>query len=106
MTESSGPVAKSVDRDWDWARSSAAPSGPARSLLGGLLALAAAMGIGRFAFTPILPAMERAIPLDPAQAGLLASANYAGYLSGALCLTILAPRLPQIAALRMSILGV
>ncbi|HWE62208.1 MAG TPA: YbfB/YjiJ family MFS transporter, partial [Chloroflexota bacterium] len=55
-----------------------------RLLLGGSAALAVAMGIGRFAYTPILPATEVAARLDPAQAGLLASANYAGYLTGAL----------------------
>ncbi|MGI8857508.1 MAG: YbfB/YjiJ family MFS transporter [Thermomicrobiales bacterium] len=55
-----------------------------RTLSGGGLALAAAMGIGRFAYTPILPAMQRATGLSTGTAGLLASSNYAGYLVGAL----------------------
>lgn len=50
----------------------------------GLLALAAAMGVGRFAFTPILPMMIEDRGLTLAQGGWLASANYAGYLAGAL----------------------
>jgi MFS family permease len=50
----------------------------------GLLALAVAMGIGRFAFTPILPTMRDAFGLTPAALGTLASANYLGYLLGAL----------------------
>ncbi|MBO9513972.1 MAG: YbfB/YjiJ family MFS transporter [Variovorax sp.] len=50
----------------------------------GLLALAIAMGIGRFAFTPMLPLMIRAGSLDVAAGGWLAAANYAGYLLGAL----------------------
>lgn len=50
----------------------------------GLLALAGAMGIGRFAFTPILPAMRDAFGLSPADLGILASANYLGYLIGAI----------------------
>ncbi len=62
-----------------------------QTVLGGILALAAAMGIGRFAFTPILPAMQRATQLDTAQAGLLAAANYAGYLVGALLIAIAVP---------------
>ncbi|MBI1396801.1 MAG: YbfB/YjiJ family MFS transporter [Betaproteobacteria bacterium] len=49
----------------------------------GLLGLAAAMGIGRFAFTPLLPLMQDAFGLTIRQGGVLASANYLGYLAGA-----------------------
>ena len=56
----------------------------------GLLALAIAMGIGRFAFTPMLPLMIRAGSADVAAGGWLAAANYAGYLLGA----ITAARIP------------
>jgi predicted MFS family arabinose efflux permease len=49
----------------------------------GLVALAVAMGIGRFAFTPILPMMQTDAGLTVAAGGWLASANYAGYLVGA-----------------------
>jgi predicted MFS family arabinose efflux permease len=45
--------------------------------------LAAAMGVGRFVFTPILPLMEAQAHLAPAQASLLATGNYLGYLVGA-----------------------
>lgn len=53
-------------------------------LLVGTLGLAAAMGIGRFAFTPLLPLMQDRHALSLAQASALASANYLGYLLGAL----------------------
>jgi predicted MFS family arabinose efflux permease len=50
----------------------------------GLVALASAMGIGRFALTPILPLMQQDAGLSLTLAGWLATGNYAGYLVGAL----------------------
>jgi MFS family permease len=60
--------------------------------IAGLLALAVAMGIGRFAFTPLLPLMQREGLLDDSGGALLAAANYAGYLLGALSAAALAGR--------------
>jgi len=48
------------------------------------LALAVAMGFGRFAFTGMYPLMVRDGAMSVATGSLAASANYAGYLVGAL----------------------
>ena len=66
------------------------PPGAFAIATAGLLSLAAAMGIGRFAFTPLLPLMARAGQLVLAFGGWVAAANYAGYFVGALT----AARLP------------
>lgn len=50
----------------------------------GLAGLAVAMGIGRFAFTPVLPLMQQEGSVTLVQGGWLATANYLGYLAGAL----------------------
>lgn len=57
---------------------------PEAIALAGLAALAVAMGIGRFAFTPILPMMQEDAGVSVADGAWLASANYVGYLLGAL----------------------
>jgi MFS family permease len=58
-----------------------------RIAVAGMLSLAVAMGIGRFAFTPLLPMMLAEHLVDLAGASWLASANYLGYLVGALACT-------------------
>ncbi|MCX4097978.1 YbfB/YjiJ family MFS transporter [Nocardia sp. alder85J] len=51
-------------------------------------ALAAAMGVGRFVYTPILPLMTAQAGLAPAAGASLATANYLGYLLGALAAVV------------------
>jgi MFS family permease len=55
----------------------------------GSVSLAIAMGVGRFAFTPILPIMLHDGVLDLHLASQLATANYVGYLVGALSAMII-----------------
>ena len=57
-------------------------------------ALAAAMGIGRFVYTPILPLMAAQADINPHTSATLATANYSGYLAGALAGSIW-PRLAR-----------
>jgi hypothetical protein len=67
--------------------SASPPLKPVAIALAGLVSLAVAMGIGRFAFTPLLPLMLSESSVTLAGASLLASANYFGYLLGALACT-------------------
>ncbi|MDP2373881.1 YbfB/YjiJ family MFS transporter [Reyranella sp.] len=64
---------------------------PLSLAIGGLLAIAAGIGVGRFVYTPILPPMVEALSLTKSQAGLIASANFIGYFAGALLATVRLP---------------
>ena len=50
----------------------------------GLFSMMLALGIARFAYTPLLPLMQEQAGLGLAEGGWLAAINYAGYLTGAL----------------------
>ena len=58
-------------------------------LAGGIFALILAMGVARFSYTPLLPLMQRQAGLGIGEGGLLAAANYAGYLTGAIITSLI-----------------
>lgn len=70
----------------------------------GILALATAMGIGRFALTPLLPLMLRDGTLGASTGADWATANYVGYLLGAATARWLGAN--PVNGLRWSLLGV
>lgn len=73
---------RTTQRDW----------GAASILIGGIFGMIIAMGIGRFAFTPILPLMQRDLGMSNGVAGWIAGLNYLGYLVGAVLCSVV-PRL-------------
>lgn len=75
----------------------------ARLVLAGALALAVALGIGRFFYTPMLPLMQAEYGFDPAVAGLIASANFAGYLAGSLAASLMTPGPARLGAFRVGL---
>ena len=57
---------------------------PWKVIVGGICGLVLSIGLARFAYTPLLPALQLQTGLNDASAGALAAINYAGYISGAL----------------------
>ena len=75
------------------------PAAPARGLhygwwivLSALLSVFISLGVGRFALGMLLPAMAENLALDYVQMGWISTANFIGYLLGALWVRQLLPR--------------
>lgn len=72
-----------------------------RAILAGLCASLVGIGLARFAYTPLIPALIAAGWFSPSEAAYLGAANLAGYLAGALLgrrLATLAPAAPVLRA--------
>jgi MFS family permease len=77
-----------------------------RALVSGVVILAVAMGVGRFAYTPLLPVMEHDAGLSVSMAGALAFTNLFGYLAGALLAMHPLTHRKRLAITRWSVAGV
>ena len=80
-------------------------SAATRLLIGGFLTLALVMGIGRFFYTPLLPLMQREFGFGAATAGLIASANFAGYLAGSIAASFVLRGKVRLRAFRLAVLA-
>jgi predicted MFS family arabinose efflux permease len=75
-----------------------------RAAIAGLCATLVGIGLARFAYTPLIPALIAAGWFAPAQAAYLGAANLAGYLAGALLARRMAQHASAAAALRTNML--
>lgn len=72
--------------------------------IAGLSASLVGIGLGRFAYTPLIPPLIAAAWFRPSQVVYLGAANLAGYLAGALVASPLAARFPAASVLRAMML--
>jgi predicted MFS family arabinose efflux permease len=75
-----------------------------RATLSGVCANLVGIGLARFAYAPLIPALILAGWFSPTQAAYLGAANFAGYLAGALLARPLASRMTPAALLRGAML--
>lgn len=80
------------------------PSSVFRIAFIGLVSLALAVGIGRFAYTPLLPMMRADGLLGIPEGGVIASVHFLGYLIGAM--TVAKVPCPPRALLRLSLAAI
>jgi len=89
-------------------QSCAAPGGtavsPAYAIAAGLCASLVAIGLARFAYTPLIPLLIQARWFEAGDVVYLGAANFAGYFVGAMCGRPLAERMGRRAALRTMML--
>lgn len=71
-----------------------------RPALSALCCVLIGIGLSRFAYAPLIPALIGEGWFDPADAAYLGAANLAGYLAGALCSQWMARRAPAVWTIR------
>ena len=76
-----------------------------RPMVSALCAVLIGIGLGRFAYTPLIPALVAEGWFRPSDAAYLGAANLAGYLAGALSARWLARRMPLAFVLRAALLA-
>src|SRR3954469_15612637 len=79
-------------------------AGPVRATIAALCANLVGIGIARFGYTPLLPAVIAAGWFAPSTAAYLGAANLAGYLAGALGARALAARFGAVATVQGAML--
>ena len=65
-----------------------------RLALVGICVVTITGGLGRFAYTPIIPYMQNTLNISSADIGLIASSNYLGYLIGSIIPLIYSIKIP------------
>jgi predicted MFS family arabinose efflux permease len=80
-----------------------APPGSTRIALGASASLLVGMGLGRFSYTPMVPALIASGALTEAEAGYVGAVNLTGYLVGALAVPWLLKCADRVALLRASL---
>lgn len=76
-----------------------------RLSIAGAATLMVGMGIGRFSYSPMIPALIGAGALNATEAGYVGAANFAGYLAGALVAPWLRRRWGEVRTLRLCLLA-
>ncbi len=79
----------------------ASTTGAWRATMSGFCASLVGIGLARFAYTPLLPALIGAHWFEPSAAAYLGAANLAGYLAGALLARPVAARIPVAGTIRL-----
>jgi predicted MFS family arabinose efflux permease len=102
MNEHTSPTRAALADD---AVQAASPGpGPWRMTLSGLSCYLVAVGLARFAYTPLIPALVHDGWFSASQAAYLGAANLAGYLVGALLSRRLAARASTVTVLRCAMM--